>query len=144
MADIEPSPTGNTYLPPLTSQFPQWSRATPLASLPPHLRSDGINGFLRVGNLILLDFFNIFFCFCAQFKKQVTSLLCLSLWAQPGLVWKTNNQSTGASWRISHLIKMTNNRPHFLNAGYHCTKNTKFGVLANQLIMILITFTGFS
>lgn len=69
MADIEPSPTGNTCLPPLTSQFPQWSRATPLASLPPHLRSDGINGFLRVGNLILPYFFYIFFCFCAQFKK---------------------------------------------------------------------------
>lgn len=53
MADTELSPTGSTRLPPLNSQFPHWSRATPLASLPPHPRSDG-NGFLRVGHLILL------------------------------------------------------------------------------------------
>ncbi|XP_046680971.1 keratin, type I cytoskeletal 9-like isoform X1 [Homalodisca vitripennis] len=46
MAETEPSPTGSARLPPLTNQFPQWSRTTPLAALPSC--SDGIPGFLRV------------------------------------------------------------------------------------------------
>lgn len=48
MADLEPSPTGSARLPPLTSQFPQWSRATPLAPLAPSGRHEAVPGFLRV------------------------------------------------------------------------------------------------